>query len=246
MTSSLPQTASSQLKGLALPPLENGDRLTRPEFERRYHAMPELRKAELIEGVVYMASPLRFRPHAKPHGRLITWLGVYEAATPCIEMGIEPTVRLDIDNEPQPDGVLLISTESGGHSTLSEDEYVEGAPELVVEIAASSAAIDLGDKKRAYRRSGVQEYIVWQVFDQKIDWFQLQDGDYVSLVPDEQGVLHSQVFPGLWLNVEAMLRGEMRSVLAVLQTGIESAEHQAFVQKLELRDKPSQANDRPQ
>ena len=246
MASSLPQTASSQLKGLALPPLENGDRLTRPEFERRYHAMPELRKAELIEGVVYMASPLRFRPHAKPHGRLITWLGVYEAATPCIEMGIEPTVRLDIDNEPQPDGVLLISTESGGHSTLSEDEYVEGAPELVVEIAASSAAIDLGDKKRAYRRSNVQEYIVWQVFDQKIDWFQLQDGDYVSLVPDEQGVLHSQVFPGLWLNVEAMLRGEMRSVLAVLQTGIESAEHQAFVQKLELRDKPSQANDRPQ
>jgi Uma2 family endonuclease len=246
MTSSLPQT-TSQLKGLALPPLENGDRLTRPEFERRYHAMPELRKAELIEGVVYMASPLRFRPHAKPHGRLITWLGVYEAATPCIEMGIEPTVRLDIDNEPQPDGVLLISTESGGHSTLSEDEYVEGAPELVVEIAASSAAIDLGDKKRAYRRSGVQEYIVWQVFDQKIDWFQLQDGDYVLLVPDEQGVLHSQVFPGLWLNVEAMLRGEMRSVLAVLQTGIESAEHQAFVEQLEiLRDKLSPATDRPQ
>jgi Uma2 family endonuclease len=246
MTSSLPQT-TSQLKGLALPPLENGDRLTRPEFERRYHAMPELRKAELIEGVVYMASPLRFRPHAKPHGRLITWLGVYEAATPCIEMGIEPTVRLDIDNEPQPGGVLLISTESGGHSTLSEDEYVEGAPELVVEIAASSAAIDLGDKKRAYRRSGVQEYIVWQVFDQKIDWFQLQDGDYVLLVPDEQGVLHSQIFPGLWLNVEAMLRGEMRSVLAVLQTGIESAEHQAFVEQLEiLRDKLSPATDRPQ
>ena len=160
-------------------------------------------------------------------------------------MGIEPTVRLDIDNEPQPDGVLLISTESGGHSTLSEDEYVEGAPELVVEIAASSAAIDLDDKKRAYRRSSVQEYIVWQVFDQKIDWFQLQDGDYVSLASDE-GVLHSQVFPGLWLNVAAMLRGEMRSVLAVLQTGIESAEHQDFVQHLELRDEASQASDRLQ
>jgi len=245
MTSSFSQTASSQLKGLALPPLENGDRLTRPEFERRYHAMPELRKAELIEGVVYMASPLRFRPHAEPHGRLITWLGVYQAATPHVQMGIEPTMRLDVDNEPQPDGVLLISQESGGCSTLSEDGYLEGATELVVEVAASSAAIDLGDKKRAYRRSSVQEYIVWQVFDQKIDWFQLQDGDYVSLALDE-GVLHSQVFPGLWLNVEAMLRGEMRSVLAVLQTGIESAEHQAFVQKLELRDKPSQANDRPQ
>ncbi|XGV96830.1 MAG: Uma2 family endonuclease [Leptolyngbya sp. BL-A-14] len=247
MTSSLPQTATSQLKGLALPPLENGDRLTRPEFERRYNAMPELRKAELVEGVVYMASPLRFRPHAKPHGRLITWLGVYESATPCVEMGIEPTVRLDIDNEPQPDGVLLISAESGGRSTLSDDEYVEGAPELVAEVAASSASIDLGDKKRAYRRSGVQEYLVWQVYDQKIDWWQLQDGDYVSLAPDEQGIVHSRVFPGLWLNVAAILQGDMRSVLAVLQTGIETAEHQAFVQQLEvLRDKATQASDRPQ
>lgn len=247
MTSSLPQTASSQLKGLALPPLENGDRLTRPEFERRYNAMLNVRKAELIEGVVYMASPLRFRPHAKPHGRLITWLGVYETATPCIEMGIEPTVRLDIDNEPQPDGVLLISTESGGHATLSDDEYVEGAPELVVEVAASSAAIDLGDKKRAYRRSGVQEYIAWQVYDQKIDWWQLQDVDYVSFVPDEQGIIHSQVFPGLWLNVAAMLQGDMRSVLAVLQTGINHPEHKTFVQQLEdLRLKAMSAGDRPQ
>ncbi|MBW4472493.1 MAG: Uma2 family endonuclease [Stenomitos rutilans HA7619-LM2] len=247
MTSSLPQTAASQLKGLALPPLENGDRLTRPEFERRYNAMPEVRKAELVEGVVYMASPLRFRPHAEPHGRLITWLGVYQAATPYVQMGIEPTMRLDIDNEPQPDGVLLISQESGGCSSLSEDGYLEGATELVVEVAASSAAIDLSDKKRAYRRNGVQEYIVWQVFDQKIDWFQRQDGDYVSLAPDDEGIIHSQVFPGLWLNVAAMLQGDMRSVLAVLQTGIETAEHQAFVQQLEaLRSKTTQANDRPQ
>ncbi len=247
MTSSFPQTASSQLKGLALPPLENGDRLTRPEFERRYHAMPKLKKAELIEGVVYMASPLRFTPHAEPHGDLIGWLWTYKVATPGVQMGIEPTMRLDIDNEPQPDGVLLISQESGGRSTLGEDGYLEGATELVVEIAASSAAIDLGDKKRAYRRSNVQEYIVWQVFDQKIDWFQLQDGDYVSLVPDEEGVVHSRIFPGLWLNGEAMLQRDMRSVLAVLQTGIESADHQAFVEQLEsLRDKASQASDRPQ
>ncbi|PSB25896.1 Uma2 family endonuclease [Stenomitos frigidus] len=245
MTSSLSQTTASQLKGLALPPLENGDRLTRPEFERRYHAMPNLRKAELIEGVVYMASPLRFTPHAEPHGDLIGWLWTYKTATPGAQMGIEPTMRLDVDNEPQPDGVLLISQESGGHSTLSDDGYLEGATELVAEIAASSAAIDLGDKKRAYRRSGVQEYIVWQVYDQKIDWFQLQDGDYVSLAPDEQGVIHSQVFPGLWLNVEAMLQGDMRSVLAVLQTGIDTEAHQVFVQQLEdQRDKTRQASDR--
>lgn len=215
-----------------LPPLENGDRLTRLEFERRYHAMPEVKKAELIEGVVYMASPLRFRPHAEPHGRLITWLGVYQAATPQVEMGIEPTVRLDIDNEPQPDGVLLIRQANGGRSTLGDDGYLEGAPELVAEIAASSVSIDLGDKKRAYRRNGIQEYIVWQVFDQKIDWFTLQNGDYVSLQPNQQGVICSQVFPGLWLDVPAMLQGNMQQVLATLQLGINSADHTAFSQHL--------------
>ncbi|UBF29993.1 Uma2 family endonuclease (plasmid) [Kovacikia minuta CCNUW1] len=231
MTSSLPQSTHYR----QLPPLENGDRLTRPEFERRYIAMPEVKKAELIEGVVYMASPLRFRPHAEPHGHLITWLGVYQSVTPQVQMGIEPTVRLDIDNEPQPDGVLLISQESGGHSTLSEDGYLEGAPELVAEIAASSVAIDLRDKKHAYRRNGVQEYIVWQVFDQKIDWFRLQEGDYVSLLPDAQGILRSRVFPGLWLGVEAMLQGEMQQVLGVLQAGTRSVEHQTFVQQLAER-----------
>ena len=127
---------------------------------------------------------------------------------------------------------MLISSESGGHSTLSEDGYLEGAPELVAEIAASSVSIDLGDKKRAYRRSGIQEYIVWQVFDQRIDWFSLQDGDYVSLMPDQQGVIHSQVFPGLWLDVPNLLAGAMQPVLAVLQTGISSAEHQTFAQRL--------------
>ncbi|OCQ99672.1 hypothetical protein BCD67_14755 [Oscillatoriales cyanobacterium USR001] len=233
MTSTPVKSLISQLTpSQDLANLENGDRLTRPEFERRYQAMPEIRKAELIEGVVYMASPLRFKSHAKPHGRLITWLGVYEASTPLIEMGIEPTVRLDIDNEPQPDGVLLISQESGGNSTLSADGYLEGAPELVVEIAASSAAIDLGDKKRSYRRNGAQEYIVWQVFEPKIDWFSLQDGDYISLIPNEEGVICSQVFPGLWLDLNAMLQGDMQRVLAILQGGINSIEHQEFVQKL--------------
>ena len=236
MTSALPKSPISQLTpAQKLPPLENGDRLIRPEFERRYNAMPEIRKAELIEGVVYMASPLRFRPHAKPHADLIGWLWTYKITTPQLEMGIEPTVRLDIDNEPQPDGVLLISQESGGNSTLSEDGYLEGSPELIVEIAASSAAIDLGDKKRAYRRNGVQEYIVWQVFEQKMDWFRLQDGDYISLMPNEQGVIYSVVFPGLWLDVAAMLEGNMQQVLAILQAGINSAEHQAFVQQLRER-----------
>lgn len=217
---------------MQLPPLESGDRLTRHEFERRYEAMPHLKKAELIEGVVYVPAALRFRSHGQPHGNLMTWLGVYQSFTPKVLIGDNPTVRLDRDNEPQPDAVLLIEERAGGQARLSEDDYVEGAPELVAEVAASSASIDLGDKKRVYRRNGVQEYLVWQVFDRKIDWFRLEDDDYVSLATDEQGILRSRVFPGLWLMPAALLNGEMPQALAILQQGIDSAEHQQFVRQL--------------
>ena len=214
------------------PPLESGDRLTRHEFERRYAAASHIKKAELIEGVVCVPSALRFRSHAEPHGNLIGWLWFYKVATPGIELGIEPTIRLDLDNEPQPDGVLLISERAGGQSHLTEDDYVEGAPELVAEIAASSAAIDLHGKKNAYRRNGVQEYIVWQIFENKLDWFSLQQGEYVSLKAGADGVIKSQVFPGLWLAIPALLQGEMQRVLAVLQEGLNSPEHGTFVQRL--------------
>ncbi|HAX75619.1 MAG TPA: Uma2 family endonuclease [Cyanobacteria bacterium UBA11372] len=225
----MPPSNSQQL---TIPPLENGDRLNRFEFERRYNAMPNLKKAELIEGVVYMPAALRFRSHAQPHGRIMGWLLVYEAATPGIILGDNPTVRLDLDNEPQPDAVLLIEESCGGQARISEDDYIEGKPELIVEVAASSATIDLGDKKRAYRRNGIQEYLVWQVFDQRIDWFQLEAGEYVNLQPDAAGVIRSQVFSGLWLDQTALLAGNMQQVLAVLQAGVNSAEHQAFVQQL--------------
>lgn len=221
---------SPQQNHRLIPSLESGDRLNRYEFERRYNAMPHLRKAELIEGVVYVPAALRFRSHGQPHGNLIIWLGNYKVATPGIELGIEPTVRLDLDNEPQPDAVLLI--ESGGQARLSEDDYIEGAPELVVEIAASSAAIDLGDKKRAYRRNGIREYIVWQVFEQRLDWFYLQDGEYLLLPVDEDGVIRSQVFPGLWLATNDLLAGNMGTVLSVLQSGLAAPEHTSFVQQL--------------
>jgi Uma2 family endonuclease len=218
---------------LTVPPLENGDRLNRYEFERRYNAMPSLRKAELIEGVVYMAAALRFRSHGEPHGNIIGWLWTYKIATSGVELAIEPTIRLDLENAPQPDAVLLIQEACGGQARLSEDDYIEGAPELIAEIAASSAAIDLGDKKRAYRRNGVKEYIVWQVFDQKLDWFSLEAGEYVSLPVDAAGVIRSQVFPGLWLAVNDLLAGNMTQVSAVVQAGLNSPEHQAFVQRLQ-------------
>ncbi|GBE94696.1 Uma2 family endonuclease [Nostoc cycadae] len=216
--------------------LENGDKLTRYEFERRYNATPNVKKAELIEGIVYiMPAALRFRSHGQPHGWILTWLGTYEAATPGVCLGVEPTVRLDLDNEPQPDAVLLIAPEAGGQTRLSEDDYIEGAPELIIEIAASSVAIELHAKKQAYRRNGVKEYIVWQVLEQKLSWFYLEKGEYLELVPDNHGILRSQVFPGLWLAVTELLVGNMLAVLNALQAGLQSPEHQAFVKKLELK-----------
>ncbi|MGL5083863.1 MAG: Uma2 family endonuclease [Microcoleaceae cyanobacterium] len=209
------------------PPLENGDCLTYPEFERRYTAMPNLKKAELIEGIVYMASPLRFEPHAEPHADLMIWLGTYKVATPGVRLGDNPTVRLDLDNEPQPDAVLLIDRQWGGQSCLSSDGYIAGAPELVAEISASTATIDLRDKKRAYRRNGVKEYIVWQVSDRRLDWFFLEGGEYISLATDDS-VIQSRVFPGLWLAATALLAGEMSQVLTTLQTGLSSPEIPPF------------------
>lgn len=214
---------------LSIPPLENGDRLSRFEFERRYEAMPQVKKAELIEGIVYMASALRIRSHGEPHGLIITWLGTYRAFTPGTVIGDNSTVRLDLDNEPQPDVVLFVP---GRFASISVDDYIEGAPELVVEVAASSTAIDLHAKKRAYRRNGVREYIVWRTLESQLDWFVLIEDEYVAQQPDENGVIQSQVFPGLWLAVSALLSGEMTTVLAVLQSGLNSTAHQEFVQQL--------------
>src|SRR5262245_2190744 len=129
-----------------IPPLEPGDHLSREEFERRYDAMPDLKKAELIQGVVYMPSPTRHRRHGRPHGQMIAWLGVYEAATLGVEASNNATTRLDDENEPQPDAVLLISPERGGQARVSDDDYLEGAPELAAEVAASSVSYDLHSK----------------------------------------------------------------------------------------------------
>lgn len=192
--------------------LENGDRLDRLEFERRYTAS-NIKKAELIEGIVYVASPLRFTPHAEPHGRIIGWLIAYQAMSSSLKVGIEPTVRLDVDNEPQPDAVLF---RLGGQAQIDEDGYISGAPELIVEIAASTVSYDLHAKKRTYERNGVNEYIVWRTLDRQIDWFVLENGQYVELAPDNAGIFHSRQFEGLRLNVSAILNGDMSVVLKTL------------------------------
>ncbi|WP_169977513.1 Uma2 family endonuclease [Tautonia rosea] len=235
MASASSTTASHRQTGASvrpLPPLENGDRLTRAEFERRYDAMPELKKAELIEGVVYMGSPVRLRNHGRPHSHLVTWLGTYEAATQGVFVADNATVRLDLDNEPQPDILLMIDPARGGQARISDDDYIEGAPELVVEIASSSVSLDLNAKLNVYRRSNVREYLTWRVLDGAIDWRVLQDDRYELISADEQGRLRSAVFPGLWLDPSALLRGDLNAVLAALGAGLASPEHAAFVDRL--------------
>jgi Uma2 family endonuclease len=217
----------------AVPPLENGDRLTRAEFERRYDAMPNLKKAELIEGEVFMPSPVRYERHSHPHTRLITWLGNYETDTPGVGAGDNGSIRLDLDNEPQPDGFLIIRPECGGHVRISEDDYIEGAPELVAEVSTSSVSYDLGKKKDAFRRNGVLEYVVWRVLDGKVDWYVNRAGRFELVTPPPDGILRSEAFPGLWLDAAALVRGDGAAVRAARQRGLDSPEHADFAARLE-------------
>jgi Uma2 family endonuclease len=224
-------TSVAAAGGPGAPPLENGDHLTRAEFERRYSALPALKKAELVEGVVYVGSPVRVL-HAQPHSALVGWLLVFGAATPGTMVLDNPTVRLDLDNEYQPDAVLRIDAARGGRSSVSDDGYLEGPPELVVEVAASSASIDRHTKLGVYRRNGVREYLIWQVLDHKLEWFVLRDGEYVALEPDEQGIVQSEQFSGLHLAVAALLRGDFAAVLAAQQAALGTPEHRRFVEAL--------------
>jgi Uma2 family endonuclease len=208
-------------------PLESGDRLTREEFHRRYCANPQIRRAELISGVVYVPSPMRYEKHDAPAASVAGWMYTYTLLHPEVQRGLNATIFLDDDTEVQPDGFLFYDPPSwSGGLRHTGDDYLEGAPELVVEVAASSASYDLHDKLEAYRRAGVQEYVAWRVLDKAIDWFCLRNGRYVRLEPDERGVITSEIFPGLRLNVAAMLAGDDRAVVAELRAPDASAGEQ--------------------
>ncbi len=225
-----PSTWAPASRPASIPPLYAGDHLTRAEFERRYEAAPKIKKAELIEGVVYMPSPTRAKQHSRPHGDVITWLNIYRTMTPNIWVGDNPTVRLDNENEVQPDAVLRLKV--GGRSSFTEDDYLVGPPELIVEVAASSAAYDLHVKRRVYQRAGVQEYLALQVYEQRADWWTLCEGVYQPLAADETGILRSARFPGLWLNAPAFWADDLVAVLATLQAGLATPEHAAFMDRL--------------
>jgi Uma2 family endonuclease len=217
---------------VAVPLLEGGDQLTRAEFERRYQAMPHVKKAELIEGVVYVPSPARVKKHGVPQSGVVGWLLFYSAHTPGVEVADNATVRLDLDNEPQPDVLLRILPEAGGQTTDSADDYVEGAPEMAAEVASSSASYNLHQKKNAYRRNRVREYLVWVTEEPRLHWWELRNEQYLPLEPDAQGIIKSRVFPGLWLDVAALLRKDFARVLEVVAQGVASGEHKTFVVQL--------------
>ncbi|RIK78815.1 MAG: Uma2 family endonuclease [Planctomycetota bacterium] len=214
-----------------VPRLQNGDRLTRIEFERRYLAMPEVKKAELIEGIVYMPSPVRI-VHGEPHATLAGWIVYYASKAPGLRFADNSTCRLDGANEPQPDLMLMLPASAGGAARIDEDNYVSGSPELVCEIAASSVSIDLHAKKNAYERNGVQDYIVWRIEDGAIDWFELVDGRFQPLAADEKGRFRSKAFPGLWLDAPAMLSRNLAKVFAAVDEGTSTPEHAAFAKRL--------------
>src|SRR5436309_7822789 len=213
------------------PLLLNGDHLAVPEFERRYWAMPEIKKAELIEGIVVMSPPIS-NLHAETHGMLGAHLSQYARATPGVSLGLNASVRLDGKNEYQPDALLRIQSGKVSRSKIGPDGLLEGGPEFVAEIAVSSAAYDLHEKKAVYQRCLVPEYFVWLVVDSQIHWFALEQGDYIELKPRLDGIIRSHIFPGLWLDVRALLAGDEGKVSRVLEKGLRSAEHASFVKRL--------------
>jgi Uma2 family endonuclease len=215
-------------------PLVTGDHLDQPTFHARYEAMPEDCRAELIGGVVFMASPQKL-PHSHAHKLVVEWLIEYERATPGTEALFNNTQILGPDSEPQPDGCLFITPECGGQVRVDEDDFLHGPPELVAEVSWSTESIDLHAKKRDYEKAGVREYVVLALHKQQVFWFARKRGKYLEVPLPADGVFRSQVFPGLWLAAEALLRLQRQPLLAALRQGLATPAHAAFVAKLAKR-----------
>jgi Uma2 family endonuclease len=213
----------------ATPPLHNGDHLTQPEFHRRYEAYPEDVKFELIGGIVYMASPLK-QPHGTSTRELAGVLFVYKASTPGVEGADNLTTILGEKSEPQPDLMLRLLKECGGQSDYNEDKYLVGAPELIVEVAHSSKSIDMNRKRRDYLAAGVQEYIVFCVEEEELHWFHFPSKR--KLKSDRNGVWKSQIFPGLWIDGPALVARDSARLMATVQKGLATPEHEAFARRL--------------
>jgi Uma2 family endonuclease len=218
--------------------LKSGDRLDQKTFHARYEAMPQNVRAELIGGIVYMPAPLKV-PHGGYQTELITWLVTYKAATPRTEALVNATTILSEESEPQPDGSLIVLPEFGGQTRINDENYLEGSPEFLAEVALSSESYDLYAKRKDYESAAVKEYLVVVIRQQKIVWLVRRNGVFVPLDPGPDGIYRSEVFPGLWLDGQALLARDTLRVLQVLQQGLASAEHARFVEELARRKKPS-------
>ncbi len=208
--------------------------MTVREFLRRWESMPDVKFAELIDGVVYMPSP-QTSDHGRTEIRVGTWLGIYIANTPGCDAGSQST-WLMLQSAPQPDTYLWIQPGYGGQSR-TRGKYHLGAPELAAEICFSSDAYDLGVKKALYQRAGVQEYIAILVEEEEIRWHRLVKGEYRLCRPASKGVFRSTVFPGLWLDGPALWKYDVIRLLHTLERGLQSAEHAAFMKELAARKK---------
>jgi hypothetical protein len=216
-----------------VPLLEQGDFLSRDEFLRRWEAMPHVRRAELIRGVVYMPSPLSLE-HGDMDSQVGAWLGVYAASTPGCRPSNNATWLMAEDSSPQPDNTLRILPEYGGRSRV-EGPYAAGVPEFLAEVCLSSVAYDLHQKLDLYQETGVQEYLAVLIREHEIRWHRLAADRYEVVPLPADGVYRSAVFPGLWLDAPALLAGDLARVLAVLNDGIRSPEHQQFAEQLAAR-----------
>lgn len=209
--------------------LVNGERMSQPEFHRRYEGCPDGEKWELIGGVVYMASPLRLK-HSDYDGEIGYLLETYRRATPGIQVTHNASAILGEESEPQPDLAMRILPGYGGQSRTTDDDYLEGAPELVVEVAHSRRALAMHSKRKDYRRNGVIEYLVLLVEEQEVHWFDFRDDE---IRPNREGISRSRVFPGFWVDIEALLRRDSDRLMEVLQEGLASRPHAGFVRRLE-------------
>ncbi|HEV2949875.1 MAG TPA: Uma2 family endonuclease [Gemmataceae bacterium] len=209
-----------------VPELAAGDKLTREEFLARWEANPDIKKAELIGGIVFMPSPVSIE-HGQMEADVGTWLSNYRAATPGTAGGHNTTSFL-LEDTPQPDLYLRLLPEYGGKSWV-EDKYLAGVPEFLAEICRSSASYDLHVKLDLYQAAGIPEYLAILLFEREIRWHVLINGRYEMLTADADGLWRSRIFPGLWLDGKALLAGNLQRVLSRLQEGINSAEHKQFV-----------------
>jgi Uma2 family endonuclease len=212
-------------------PLVEGERLDQREFHRRYEAMPPGTRAELIDGVVFMPSPVGHE-QGRAHVPVILWLDRYAENTPGTEVLDNASTVLGRKSEPQPDALLRILPECGGR-TRDERGLVAGAPELVVEVAKATRYVDLGPKRLDYERAGVREYIVRALDPNEVLWHVWRRGHLRALPPGPDGLYRSATFPGLWLDPRALLvAGDRPQLRAVLDQGLATPEHAAFVARL--------------